>query len=427
MKKIELLAPAGTVDKAKIAFLYGADAVYAGTSKLSLRTRAEMNDDTLEDTIKYAHEIGKKVYVALNIYAEDQDYDEIQKQVKRLQKIGADAIIASDVGVIDTIQKIAPDMPIHISTQANTVSLHACNFWHKYGAKRIILARELSKDRIEYIMKNKPKDLEIEMFIHGAICYAYSGRCYMSKYLANRSANLGDCAQPCRWKYNFYAVESGNPSHLMNLDFDDKGTYLFSSKDFCLIRQIPAIINMGVDSLKIEGRLKTEYYVATIVRAYRQAIDDYYRLLEQNRPDEYDYTKYFDELLKVKTRGLSEFYFSDPKNQDIHDLDGQSENVDYEYAAKVIKKDDKFQNEKTEGKNTIVEIKNKLKIGDKLEILYSKSVKTDYFTIDKMYDIKTDKPIDIINPGIKGQLVKLYIPFDLESGIILRKKKTKID
>lgn len=418
MKKIELLAPAGTVEKAKIAFLYGADAVYAGTSKLSLRTRAEMNNDTLEDTIKYAHSIGKKVYVAINIYAPDDEYDEIEKEVKHLNEVGADAIIASDVGVIDTIHKIAPNMPIHISTQANTVSAHAAAFWQKFGAKRIILARELSKDKIQELIKNKPKDIETEIFIHGAICYAYSGRCYMSKYLANRSANLGDCAQPCRWKYNFYAVENNNPSHMMNLDFDEKGTYLFSSKDFCLIKQIPTIIDMGVDSLKIEGRLKTEYYVATIVRTYRQAIDDYYRLLEQNRPDEYDYTKYFKELLKVKTRGLSEFYFSDPNNQDIHDLDGQSENLDYEYAAKVIKKDEENSD------LTIVEIKNKLSIGDKLEILYPKTTKTNIFEIQKMCDIKTSNEIDTVNPGVKGQLVKIKIPFDdIKTGYIMRKKK----
>ena len=181
MKKVELLAPAGSLEKAKIAFMYGADAVYAGTSKLSLRTRAEINSDTLADTIIYAHSIGKKVYVALNIYAMDEDYAEIEREVKRLDKLGADAIIASDVGVINTIKKIAPNMEIHVSTQANTVSLHAAEFWKNFGAKRIVISRELSKDKIKYIMENKPDDLDVEMFIHGAICYAYSGRCYLSK------------------------------------------------------------------------------------------------------------------------------------------------------------------------------------------------------------------------------------------------------
>lgn len=415
MKKIELLAPAGSIEKAKIAFMYGADAIYAGTAKLSLRSRAELNSDSLEETCRYAHSIGKKVYVALNIYANDTDYDEIVEEVKRLDKVGADAIIASDPGVIDTIKEVAPNMEIHISTQANIVSLHSANFWHKYGAKRVILARELSKERIEYIMKNKPKDLEVEMFVHGAICYAYSGRCYLSKYLSNRCANLGDCAQPCRWQYNITATEVNNKDSVINLDFDEKGTYLFSSKDMCLIKQIPTLVEMGIDSLKIEGRLKTDYYLATVVRVYRQAIDDYMNLKKEGRESEYDYNKYLAELLKVKTRGLSEFYFTDDKNQDIHDLDGKSENMEYEYGAKVV--------EKENDNIYIVEIKNKLSLGDRLEVLRHDSFEECSFNIEKLYDIKNGQPINTINPGIKGQLVKIEIPFDLANGTIIRRKK----
>ena len=416
MKKVELLAPAGSLEKAKIAFMYGADAVYAGTSKLSLRTRAEMNSDTLEDTIRYAHSINKKVYVALNIYAQDEDYEEIEHEIKRLDKIGADAIIASDVGVISKIKEIAPDMEIHISTQANTVSLEAAKFWQSYGAKRVILARELSKDRIKYIMENKPKDLEVEMFIHGAICFAYSGRCYLSKYLNGRCANLGDCAQSCRWQYNIYASEINNPDSVVNLDFDEKGTYIFSSKDMCLIKEVPTILDMGVDSLKIEGRLKTDYYLATVVRTYRQAIDDYYALKEKGKENEYDYNKYLPELLKVKTRGLSEFYFSDSKNQDIHDFDGKSDNLDYEYGAKVIshEKDNIY----------VVEIKNKLSIDDKMEVLDPNSIDEKPFEITRLYDIKKGEAIDTINPGIKGQQVKIFIPYDdLKPNTVIRRKK----
>lgn len=415
MKKIELLAPAGSIEKAKIAFMYGADAIYAGTAKLSLRSRAELNSDTLEETCKYAHSLGKKVYVALNIYANDTDYDEIIEEVKRLDKVGADAIIASDPGVIDTIKEVAPNMEIHISTQANIVSLHSANFWRKYGAKRVILARELSKERIEYIMKNKPKDLEVEMFVHGAICYAYSGRCYLSKYLAGRCANLGDCAQPCRWQYNITATEVNNKDSVINLDFDENGTYLFSSKDMCLIKQIPTLVEMGIDSLKIEGRLKTDYYLATVVRVYRQAIDDYMKLKEEGMESKYNADKYLSELLKVKTRGLSEFYFSDDKNQDIHDLDGKSENMEYEYGAKVINKES--------NDIYIVEIKNKLSIGDRLEILREDSFDECAFNIEELYDIKNGQPINTINPGIKGQLVKIKIPFDISNGVVIRRKK----
>ena len=415
MKKVELLAPAGSLEKAKIAFMYGADAVYAGTSKLSLRSRAELNDDTLEETIKYAHSIGKKVYVALNIYANDSDYEEIENQIEILKRVKADAIIASDPGIIMLIKERAPEIDIHISTQANTVSLHTAEFWRNFGAKRVILSRELSKDRIKYIMDNKPDDLEVEMFIHGAICYAYSGRCYLSKYLANRCANQGDCAQPCRWQYKITAEEVNNPGSKINIDYDEKGTYLFSSKDMCLIRQIPTIIDMGVDSLKIEGRLKTDYYLATVVRAYRNAIDDYEKLKSEGREKEYDASKYLKELEKVKTRGLSEFYFSDDKNQDIHDFDGKSENLEYEYGARVIEK----------GKDNIyiVEIKNKLSIGDRLEILLPNSIDECAFNIEELYDIKNDKPIDTINPGIKGQQVKIKIPYDLVPGTIIRRKR----
>ena len=415
MSKVELLAPAGSLEKARIAFMYGADAVYAGTAKLSLRSRAELNDDSLEETIKYAHSIGKKVYVALNIYANDKDYDEIEEQILRLKEVKADAIIASDPGVIMQIRKLAPEIDIHISTQANTVSLHSAMFWREFGAKRVILSRELSKEQIEYIMENKPKDLEVEMFIHGAICYAYSGRCYLSKYLANRCANQGDCAQPCRWQYKITAQEVNNPDSKINVDYDEKGTYLFSSKDMCLIKQIPTIIDMGVDSLKIEGRLKTDYYLATVVRAYRNAIDEYEMLKSKGKQENYDYTKYLKELEKVKTRGLSEFYFSDSNNQDIHDFDGKSENLDYEYGARVIRKD--------KDDIYIVEIKNKLSLGDKLEILLPNTIDECKFTIEKLYDVKNDKEIETINPGIKGQQVKIKIPYELVPGTIIRRKR----
>ena len=376
MKKVELLAPAGSVEKAKIAFMYGADAVYAGTSNLSLRSRTNLDSDGLEKIIIYAHSIGKKVYVALNIYAYDEYYEEIEHEIKKLEKIGADAIIASDVGIIEKIKEIAPGMEIHISTQANTVSLNSANFWHKYGAKRVILARELSKEKIEYIMKNKPEDLEVEIFIHGAICYAYSGRCYLSKYLTGRCANLGDCSQPCRFKYNITATEVNNKDSIINIDFDENGTYLFSSKDMCLIKQIPTICDMGVNSLKIEGRLKTDYYLATVVRAYRKAIDDYYNLKEKGMENEYSQELYLNELQKVKTRGFSEFYFSDDNNQDIHDLDGKSENLDYEYGAKVISKDEDIADDVY-----LVEIKNKLSLGDTLEILFPDTLDVCKFNI----------------------------------------------
>lgn len=410
MKKVELLAPAGSLEKAKVAFMYGADAVYAGTSRLSLRTRAEMNSDSLEETIKYAHSIGKKVYVALNIYAYDEDYTEIEEEIKRLDKLHADAIIVADGGIVEMIKKVAPNMEIHISTQANSTSLHSCKFWKNNGASRIILARELSKDKIKYIMENKPEDMEIEMFVHGAICFAYSGRCYLSQYLSDRGANCGDCSQPCRWQYKVSAEEVNTPGSIINLDYDEKGTYIFSSKDLCLVNQIPGIIDMGVESLKIEGRLKTEYYLATVVRAYRKAIDDYYENKEK-----FNAEKYLKELETVKTRGLSEFYYSNKNNQDIHDYSGQNENLRYEYGAKVIKALD--------NQKVIVEIKNKLSNGDVLEVLLPNSIENFAFEIEELYDVETNEKIDTINPGRKGQQVIIKIPFDVKDGYIIRRKK----
>ena len=242
MKKPELLAPAGTFEKAKIAFMYGADAVYAGTSSLSLRTRAGMGDNDLVDTIKYAHSINKRVYAAINIFAFDNTYEEIIRQAKILNELRVDGIIVADGGVLEILNEYAPDVEKHISTQANTVSYHAGKFWHNNGAKRIILARELSKEQIKDIVKNKPEGLSIEMFIHGAICFGYSGRCFLSDFLAGRSANLGDCAQSCRWSYNVYVEEVNKPGNLIPVEGDEGGTHIFSSKDLCLIKEIPEIV-----------------------------------------------------------------------------------------------------------------------------------------------------------------------------------------
>ncbi len=411
MKKPELLAPAGSFEKAKVAFMYGADAVYCGTASLSLRSRAEVDDNDLEKTIKYAHSIGKKVYAALNIYAWDTNYEEIEKQVKMLDEVHVDAIIASDGGVIQKIREIAPNIEIHVSTQANVVSYHAAKFWYDNGAKRVILGRETSKDQIQEIMKNKPEDLEVEMFIHGALCWAYSGRCFLSEYLSCRSANLGDCSQSCRWAYNMYLEEKNKPGNLMPVETDENGTYILSSKDLCLIKEIPQIIEMGVDSLKIEGRLKTEYYLASVVNVYRNAIDDY-----MANPEGYDYTKYLKELEKVKTRGLTTFYFNDRNNKDFQEYEGKQYNPDYEFGGKILE-------DKSADSRVLIEIKNKLSVGDTLELIIPNEIKPQAFTIEKLYDSETREEISTVNPGKQGQTVILEIPFEVKKGWILRRKK----
>lgn len=409
MKIPELLAPAGSFEKAKVAFEYGADAIYCGTSKLSLRTRVEIDDNELERIIEYAHSIQKKVYVPLNIYARDEMYDDVKAQIKMLDRIKADGVIVSDGGVVDCVREIAPNLPIHISTQANTVSYHTSKFWYNNGAKRIILARELNKEEIRTIMENKPKDLEIEMFIHGAICYGYSGRCHLSDFLAGRSANLGDCAQSCRWAYNLYLEEKNNPGLMMPVEQDQHGTYILSSKDMCLIKELPEIIEMGVDSLKIEGRLKTEYYLATIINTYRTAIDDYIK-----DPENYDYTKYLNELEKTKTRGLTTFYFNDKNNRDFQEYEGKQYNPNFEFGGKV----QEFNKEKS-----IIEIKNRLQIGDKLELIIPDQIEAFKFTIDNLWDAETDEPIEFVNPGKEDQKVKLHIPVEAKTNWILRRQK----
>lgn len=415
MKKPELLAPAGSFEKAKIAFLYGADAVYAGTSSLSLRTRAEMEDNDLANTIKYAHSIGKKVYAAINIYAWDNTYEEIKKQARMLNELKVDGIIVADGGVVEVIKQEAPEVEIHISTQANTVSAHSANFWYKNGAKRVILGRELNKEQIKEIVKNKPEDLEVEMFIHGAICFGYSGRCFLSDFLAGRSANLGECAQSCRWAYNVYVEEANKPGNLMPVEHDEKGTYIFSSKDLCLVKEIPEIMEIGVDSLKLEGRLKTEYYLASVVNTYRNAIDDYIK-----DPQSYDYTKYLTELEKTKTRGLTTFYFNDRANKDFQEYEGKQYNSDYEFGGKVVGFDEEDQKE---NKKVIIEIKNKLKVGDELEIIIPNRIDTYNFSIEKLWDIDTNEEIEFVNPGKAEQKVKMVLPINVEKNWIIRKRK----
>ncbi|MBQ7668551.1 MAG: U32 family peptidase [Clostridia bacterium] len=410
-KKPELLAPAGSVDRAKIAFMYGADAVYAGTTDLSLRTRVGMSNDDLTKIVDLAKKMDKKVYAALNIYAFDEDYPKIKEQAKLLNDMGVDAVIVSDGGVVEVLKEYAPNVAIHISTQANTVSLETANFWQKNGAKRIILARELSRDKIKYIMENKDKDLEIEMFIHGAVCVGYSGRCILSNYLTGRAANHGDCAQACRWNYNVYIEEERNKGKLIPVEEDNRGTYLLSAKDLCLINRIPEIVDMGVESLKIEGRLKTEYYIATVVNAYRNAIDEY------AEKGTFEPTKYENELIKAKSRNYSELFYDNIANDDIQnykDGDDRSD-VGYEYGAKVI--------EYRENDFSLLEIRNKISVNDEMELMVPGKLEPIKFTVDALRDVDTNENIPCINPGKEGQKVLMKLPNFAEKDYVVRRKK----
>ena len=288
MKKPELLLPASCLEVLKVAVRYGADAVYIGGEAFSLREKARnFSLEEMGEGIKYAHDHGTKVYVTANIFAHNEDLKEAEAYFSELNALKPDAILISDPGMFDLARNICPDIDIHISTQANNTNYGTYNFWHRMGATRVVSARELSLAEIKEIREHIPEDMEIETFVHGAMCISYSGRCLLSNYFTGRDANHGACTHPCRWKYA--VVEEKRPGEYLPIEENDRGTYIFNSKDLCMIEYIPELINAGIDSFKVEGRMKTALYVASAARAYRTAIDDFFKNPElyQSRREEY--------------------------------------------------------------------------------------------------------------------------------------------
>jgi putative protease len=274
MRKTELLIPAGSLEVLKTAVIYGADAVYIGGEAFGLRAKAKnFTNDDIREGIAFAHEHGVKVYITANILAHNDDLSGVEEYFNELKEIKPDAVIISDPGVFAIAKRVIPDMELHISTQANNTNYGTYLFWHQLGAKRVVSARELSLAEIKEIRGKIPEDLEIESFIHGAMCMSYSGRCLLSNYMTGRDANQGACTHPCRWKYSI--VEEKRPGEYMPVYENERGTYIFNSKDLCMIEHIPEMMDAGIDSFKIEGRMKTALYVATVARTYRKAIDDY--------------------------------------------------------------------------------------------------------------------------------------------------------
>lgn len=348
---LELLAPAGNLDRLKTAFLYGADAVYCGGEEFSLRSAADnFTKDEMREGFEFAHERGKHVYVAVNIVPHNDDLERIAEYADFLYNAGADGVIVSDLGAFSVIRKNVPNLHIHISTQANNLNYESAKLWHSMGATRIVLARELTLREIAEIRSKLPKECEIEVFVHGAMCISHSGRCLLSNYLTNRDGNRGECAQPCRWKY--YLMEEKRPNQFMPVYENDQGTFIFNSKDLCMIRHIGELDRAGVKSLKIEGRIKSDFYVATIVKAYRDAIDDYYAGKPFNET-------LFDEVSKVSHREYSEgFYFGKPEQ-----IYGYSSYIrSYDIVGIVLEYDEKTGIAK-------VEQRNRFHRGDTLEIL----------------------------------------------------------
>ncbi len=306
--KPELLAPAGSLSKLKIAITYGADAVYVGGEEFSLRVAAEnFSVDDLKEGVRFAHERGKKVYLTANIIPHNEDIDEYAEFLKEYLTAGFDAVIVSDLGMFQLTREVAPDLEIHISTQANNVNYKSAESWYKMGAKRVILAREMSLEEIAEIRRRTPQGLELEAFVHGAMCISYSGRCLLSNYMTNRDSNQGACSHPCRWKYNL--VEETRPGEYMPVFENERGTFIYNSKDLCMIEHIDKLAECGLDSFKIEGRVKTEYYLATIVKAYREAIDSYFQDPENFKPNPH----WLEEIKKVSHRDYTTgFFFGKP-------------------------------------------------------------------------------------------------------------------
>ncbi len=400
MKKIqkpELLAPAGDLEKLKIAFMYGADAVYCSMPDFAMRSREiGFDEKSLKEGILYARKLNKKVYITLNTFIHPCQITDFKKHVKKMIQLKPDAFIVSDPGVIDYLKNCP--IPLHLSTQASTTNQLAVNFWAKNNISRVVLARELSLREIKTI--SKTAKIEIETFVHGAMCMAYSGRCQISNYLTSRDPNQGKCVQACRFKYKLYNLEEEQrKDEFFPVFEDDSGSYIFNSKDLCMIKYIPELINAGIDSFKIEGRIKGIYYLAVVIRAYRKAIDLYFydrKMYNKNRD------KFFAEICKTSSRGFTTgFYFNKPDSNTNNYLT-QREKGDYSFVG-VVKKYDK--NTKT----ATVLVMNKLVKNSLLEIITPEEILKHKLTSMKVKNKKTDiahanwiiefKTKNILNPN----------------------------
>ncbi|MBQ0099332.1 MAG: U32 family peptidase [Firmicutes bacterium] len=354
MNKIELLSPAGDMSKLKTAFYYGADAVYIGGKSMSLRALAgNFTEDEIVEAVNYAHSLNKKVYVTVNIFGKNADIKEAERYFKFLESSKVDGAIISDTGLIYTAKTVAPSLKINLSTQANTLNYKTVEFWKNYGLSRVILARELSFPEIKEIREKVP-DIELECFIHGAMCISYSGRCLLSDYRTGRSSNRGACVQACRWNYEIR--ERGADGEYLTVEEDERGTYILNSKDLNLLDYIKEIDDAGICSVKIEGRMKSEYYLATVINAYRRALDEYYRVGEsyKNNP------LYQEELKKTAHRDFTTAYLLGENNRTVNYDDSQSKGT-YKFIAFVL--------EDYKDGYVVIEMRNRFEIGDELEVL----------------------------------------------------------
>lgn len=403
-KKPELLAPAGNLEKLKIAFQYGADAVYFGGEAFNLRAAAKnFSFEEMKEGAKIAHSLGKKMYCTVNVMPRSEELDKLPDFLKQLEEAKIDAVLVSDLGVFSMVKKHT-NLPIHISTQANTINYEACNMWETLGAERVVLARECSLEEIKTIRNNISKELELEVFVHGSMCISYSGRCLLSSYMSGRDSNRGACSQSCRWKYSL--VEEKRPNEYFPIEEDSHGTYIMNSKDLCMIEYLPEMIEAGISSLKIEGRNKSEYYVAIVVNAYRQAIDLYFEDPENYKlPQEL-----YNEMFKVSHREYGTgFFFKEPKADGL--IYNTNNHVrEYDVVAIVHEYDE-------ESQIALCKQRNKFVLGDKVEIL-SPGKAGESFIVEELYDEEGNTIDGCPHPGM---MCKVKVPFKLEKNSFLRK------
>lgn len=356
-RKPELLVPASSLEVLKTAVRYGADAVYIGGEVFGLRAKAKnFSLEEMKEGVDFAHEHGVKVYVTANILAHNADIEPVKVYFNDLKTVKPDALIISDPAIFTIAKEILPDMELHISTQANNTNYGTYNFWYNLGAKRVVSARELSLNEIKQIRENIPDDMEIETFVHGAMCISYSGRCLLSSFMTGRDANKGACTHPCRWKYA--VVEESRPGQYMPVEENERGTYIFNSKDLCMIEHIPELIDAGIDSFKIEGRMKTALYVATVARTYRKAIDDYLESPDKYRENLPLYRKWISQCTyRQYTTG---FFFGKP-DETTQIYDNNVYERDYVYLGIV--------REVSDNSEFVLEQKNKFSVSEKIEVM----------------------------------------------------------
>lgn len=407
MEKIELLAPAGDLEKLKMAITYGADAVYLGGESFGLRKASKnFSIDQIKEGIEFAHERGKKVYITLNIVPHDKDMEGLEEYLQDLERIKADAVIVSDPGIFSVVKRTVPNMDIHISTQASVTNYETIMFWYNLGVRRVVLARELSFEEIENLTKKLPEDLELEAFVHGAMCMSYSGRCLISNYMTGRDANRGDCAHPCRYKYSL--VEERRPGQYFPVFEDEEGTFIMNSKDLCMVEYIPELMKSGIKSFKIEGRVKSSYYVATVLRVYRMLIDRYYENPKNFKFDE----KWLREITKASHRDFTTGFYLGKPDSEAQVYDTSSYIRGYDFVGLVLDYDEKT-------RIATVEQRNRIFVGDKVEVF---GPNKEYFTqvIEKMWD-ENDEEINVAPHA--QQKIKILMDYSVDTMDMIRKER----